>query len=201
VYLVGLTGGIAAGKSTVAKHWVSRGAIEIDADVLAREVVSANSPGAQQILEEFGPGYFDESGNLDRKKLGELVFESKKDLEKLESIIHPLVRARTRELLGSMPEDSIVIYTVPLLVEANVDLDFDYVVTVEAPEGERINRLVEYRGFSLEDAKSRIRNQASPIERAARSNSILNSNQDILLLLRDADALWEKFVADNKAKK
>jgi len=201
VYLVGLTGGIAAGKSTVAKHWVSRGAIEIDADLVAREVVSPGSEGAKQIEEAFGASFFDAEGNLDRKALGTLVFDSKMELEKLEGIVHPLVRARTSELLSSAPNDAIVIYTVPLLVEANVDLDFDYVVTVEAPETERISRLVEHRGFSIEDAKARISNQASPIERAARADFILNSNQDIFLLLRDADALWQKFVIANEAKK
>jgi dephospho-CoA kinase len=201
VYLVGLTGGIAAGKSTVAKHWVSRGAIEIDADLVAREVVLPGSEGAKQIEEAFGASFFDAEGNLDRKALGTLVFESKAELEKLEGIVHPLVRARTRKLLSSAPNDAIVIYTVPLLVEANVDLDFDYVVTVEAPESERISRLVEHRGFSIEDAKARISNQASPIERAARADYILNSNQDIFLLLRDADALWQKFVIANEAEK
>lgn len=201
MYLVGLTGGIAAGKSTVAKHWVSLGAIEIDADLLAREVVAPNSSGAKSILATFGTKFFDSEGNLDRKKLGALVFESKSDLEKLESIVHPLVRARTNELLESIPKDSIVIYTVPLLVEANVELDFDYVVTVEAPEAERINRLIEHRGFSMEDAKARIANQATPIERAARADSILNSNQDIFLLLRDADALWMKFEVANESKR
>jgi len=201
VYLVGLTGGIAAGKSTVAKHWVSRGAIEIDADLVAREVVLPGSEGAKQIEEAFGASFFGAEGNLDRKALGTLVFDSKMELEKLEGIVHPLVRARTRELLSSAPNDAIVIYTVPLLVEANVDLDFDYVVTVEAPESERISRLVEHRGFSIEDARARISNQASPIERAARADFILNSNQDIFLLLRDADALWQKFVIANEAKK
>jgi dephospho-CoA kinase len=201
VYLVGLTGGIAAGKSTVAKHWVSRGAIEIDADLVAREVVLPGSEGAKQIEEVFGASYFDAEGNLDRKALGTLVFESKAELEKLEGIVHPLVRARAGELLSSAPNDAIVIYTVPLLVEANVDLNFDYVVTVEAPETERISRLVEHRGFSVEDARARISNQASPIERAARADFILNSNQDIFLLLRDADALWQKFVIANEAKK
>ena len=201
MYLVGLTGGIAAGKSTVAKHWVSRGAIEIDADLVAREVVLPGSEGAKQIEEVFGASYFDAEGNLDRKALGTLVFESKAELEKLEGIVHPLVRARAGELLSSAPNDAIVIYTVPLLVEANVDLNFDYVVTVEAPETERISRLVEHRGFSVEDARARISNQASPIERAARADFILNSNQDIFLLLRDADALWQKFVIANEAKK
>ena len=201
MYLVGLTGGIAAGKSTVAKHWVSGGAIEIDADVLAREVIAQGTPGEQQVIEAFGTGVLDSTGALDRKALGNIVFNSKPELEKLEAIVHPLVRARTQELLKAAPTDAIVVYTVPLLVEANVDLGFDTVVTVEAPEEERINRLVESRGYSIQEAKVRIANQATPIERAARADHILNSNQDIFLLLRDADALFEKFVAASEAKK
>lgn len=194
MYLVGLTGGIAAGKSTVAKHWVSRGGIEIDADQLASEVVAPNTLGAVQIRNTFGDEFFDEAGNLDRKALGELVFASKENLARLEAIVHPLVRARTKELLSELPIDSVAIYTVPLLVEANVDLPFDSVVTVEAPEAERVKRLVASRGFSEQEAKARIANQATPIERAARADHILNSNQDMFLLLRDADALWEKFL-------
>jgi len=200
VYLVGLTGGIAAGKSTVAKHWVSRGAIEIDADVLAREVIAQGTPGEQQVIEAFGTGVLDSTGALDRKALGNIVFNSKPELEKLESIVHPLVRAKTQELLKAAPADAIVVYTVPLLVEANIDLGFDTVVTVEAPEVERINRLVSTRGYSIQEAKARIASQATPIERAARADHILNSNQDIFLLIRDADALFEKFVAANEAK-
>jgi dephospho-CoA kinase len=199
VYLVGLTGGIAAGKSTVAKHWVSRGGIEIDADQLAREVVAPNTLGASQIRNTFGDNFFDEAGNLDRKALGELVFRSKEALGKLEAIVHPLVRARTMELLAELPINSVAIYTVPLLVEANVDLPFDAVVTVEAPEAERVKRLVASRGFSEQEAKARIANQATPLERAARADHILNSNQDIFLLLRDADALWEKFLTASRA--
>ena len=199
MYLVGLTGGIAAGKSTVAKHWVSRGGIEIDADQLAREVVAPNTLGASQIRNTFGDNFFDQAGNLNRKALGELVFESKEALKKLEAIVHPLVRARTMELLAELPIDSVAIYTVPLLVEANVDLPFDAVVTVEAPEAERVKRLVASRGFSEQEAKARIANQATPVERAARADHILNSNQDIFLLLRDADALWEKFLTASRA--
>jgi dephospho-CoA kinase len=200
VYLVGLTGGIAAGKTTVAKHWVSLGAIEIDADLIAREVIGPGTDGEVQVEASFGDKYFDENGVLNRKALGELVFSSKADLERLEAIVHPLVRQRTLELLASTPSDAIVLYTVPLLVEANVDLNFDCVVTVEAPEGERVKRLVETRGYSEAEARARIANQATPIERAARADYILNSNQDIFLLLRDANELWKKFVIANEAK-
>jgi len=200
VYLVGLTGGIAAGKSTVAKHWVSRGAIEIDADLLARDVIAPGTSGEDQVREAFGAGVFDSQGSLDRKALGQLVFNSKEELLKLEGIIHPLVRARTKEIMASLPEDAIAIYTVPLLVEANVDLPFDTVVTVEAPENERVKRLIESRSYSEAEARARIANQATPIERAARSDHILNSNQDVFLLLRDADALFDTFLAESKKK-
>jgi dephospho-CoA kinase len=200
VYLVGLTGGIAAGKSTVAKHWVSRGAIEIDADLLAREVIAPGTPGEELVKEVFGTDVFDSEGSLDRKALGQLVFNSKEDLLKLEAIVHPLVKARTKELLANLPEDSIAIYTVPLLVEANVDLPFDTVVTVEAPENERVKRLIETRSYTEVEARARIANQATPIERAARADHILNSNQDVFLLLRDADALFDTFLAESKKK-
>lgn len=200
MYLVGLTGGIAAGKSTVAKHWVSRGAIEIDADLLARDVIAPGTSGEDQVREAFGAGVFDSQGSLDRKALGQLVFNSKEELLKLEGIIHPLVRARTKEIMASLPEDAIAIYTVPLLVEANVDLPFDTVVTVEAPENERVKRLIESRSYSEAEARARIANQATPIERAARSDHILNSNQDVFLLLRDADALFDTFLAESKKK-
>jgi dephospho-CoA kinase len=103
------------------------------------------------------------------------------------------------ELLAELPINSVAIYTVPLLVEANVDLPFDAVVTVEAPEAERVKRLISSRGFSEQEAKARIANQATPLERAARADHILNSNQDIFLLLRDADALWGKFLTASRA--
>lgn len=200
MYLVGLTGGIAAGKSTVAKHWVSRGAIEIDADLLAREVIAPGTNGEEQVKEAFGTGVFDSEGSLNRKALGQLVFNSKEELLKLEGIIHPLVRARTMEIMASLPKDAIAIYTVPLLVEANVDLPFDTVVTVEAPENERIKRLIESRSYTEAEARARIANQVTPIERAARADHILNSNQDVFLLLRDADALFDAFLAESKKK-
>ena len=199
MFLIGLTGGIAAGKSAVAEHWVKLGATQIDADVLAREVVAKGTPGAAELLETFGTEYF-VNGDLDRKKLGALVFTSTEQRARLEAIVHPLVRKRAEELLSSIPKDSIVVYTVPLLVEANVDLPFDAIVTIEAPEEERIKRLVRSRQMSETEAKSRIKSQATAIERAARADFILNSNQSLALLLNDAESLYEKFVEANRAK-
>ena len=199
MFLIGLTGGIAAGKSAVAEHWVKLGAIEIDADVLAREVVAKGSNGAEQIAKAFGTEYFVD-GELDRKKLEALVFNDATKRAKLEAIVHPLVKQRARELIANVPADTIVVYTVPLLVEAQVDLPFDTVVTVEAPEEERVKRLVRSRAMSEDEALSRIRSQATPIERAARAEHILSSNQSLALLLNDAEELYRTFVKANEAK-
>ena len=190
MYLVGLTGGIAAGKSTVAKRWVEQGGLEIDADQLAREVVEAGTDGAEKILEHFGPEVFQADGSLDRSKLGEIVFADPAKRKALEDIVHPLVKARAQELVARLPENTIAIYNVPLLVEASVDLPFDLVVTVEAPAKEQIERLKKYRGMSEVEATKRVAAQASPAQRANAADVILNSNQDLGLLLKDADSLW-----------
>jgi dephospho-CoA kinase len=194
MFLIGLTGGIAAGKSTVAKRWVEHGAIEIDADSLARDVVQPGSEGLKKVVQAFGGSVIDDSGELNRKALGKLIFESDEKRLLLNSILHPLIKQLSADHLKKFDDDAIVIYNVPLLVEAEVDHDFNLVVTVEAPEDEQIKRLVETRGLSELEAKRRIAAQAKPIERAARADRILNSNQDINLLLRDADNLWREIV-------
>lgn len=200
MFLIGLTGGIAAGKSTVAKLWRELGAIEIDADLLAREVVEPDSDGALLIRKRFGDSFFDDSGALDRSKLASLVFTDKSAREDLERIVHPLVQKRAREILSQLSEDSMVIYTVPLLVEANVSLPFDVVVTVEAPEDVRVKRLIESRNFTREQALARIESQAQPIERVARADYVLNSNQTLEQLLSDARQLWNEFLVRAKSK-
>ena len=192
MFLIGLTGGIAAGKSTVARRWVEHGAIEIDADQIAREVVEPGTQGLTEIQQTFGAEVINPEGNLDRAKLGELVFNDEIKRLALNAIVHPLVKRRTKEILATLPDECIVIYNVPLLVEAGVDHDFDFVVTVEAPEEEQLSRLVKNRGMTHYEALARIKSQAKPVERAAAANVILNSNQDINLLLRDADSLWRE---------
>jgi len=194
MYLIGLTGGIAAGKSTVAKRWAEHGALEIDADQVARDVVEPGTVGLGRVVEAFGSGVLTADGELDRKQLAMQIFSDAGKREVLNSILHPLIKERTRQLLSELPAESIVVYNVPLLVEAAVDHPFDLVVTVEAPEEEQLRRLVETRGLTESEARSRISAQAKPIERAARADRILNSNQDINLLLRDADALWREIL-------
>lgn len=201
MYLIGLTGGIAAGKSTVAKRWAEHGAIEIDADQVAREVVEPGTVGLKSIAEHFGADVLTESGELDRKELGMLIFSDSSKRELLNSILHPLIKERTKFLIAELPSDAIVVYNVPLLVEAAVDHAFDFVVTVEAPEDEQLRRLVKTRGLTESEARNRIVAQAKPVERAARADRILNSNQDINLLLRDADALWKEILTLSTSKR
>ena len=200
MFLIGLTGGIAAGKTTVAAHWVSLGGIEIDADKLAREVVEPGTKGVDQIRQVFGESVFSSDSSLDRQKIGEIIFNDPEKRLALEGIIHPLVRQRASELLAELPQNSMVIYTVPLLVEANVSLPFDVIVSVEAPEADRVRRLVSSRGMSTDQAMARIKSQASAIERAAVADYILNSNQPLPSLLSDATALWNKFQITSQAK-
>lgn len=191
MYLVGLTGGIASGKSTVASAWVELGGIEIDADQLAREVVELGTPGLAAIHREFGDTVI-KDGSLDRAALGAIVFSSTDRRKQLEAIVHPLVKQLAAKRLAELPSDSIVIYNVPLLVEAAVDLDFNKVVTVEAPAEKQIERLVSIRKMDRAEAEKRVASQASPVERANAADVILNSNQDLHLLLKDARKLWQQ---------
>lgn len=200
MYLVGLTGGIAAGKSAVAARWVELGAVEIDADVLAREAVAEGTQGLREVIGEFGSDVLLPDGTLDRAALAAVVFNDPTKRERLEAIVHPRVRMLAEQRFEQLPKESIVVYTVPLLVEAGVSLPFDKVVTVEAPEHVRIDRLIETRGLSQAEAVARIKNQASPTERANRADAILNSNQSLQLLLKDAEALWKQIVREASEK-
>jgi dephospho-CoA kinase len=193
VFLIGLTGGIAAGKSTVASLWESLGATVIDADILAREAVAPGTKGLESVRDLFGESVI-EDGSLNRAALAKTVFSDEQKRKQLEAIIHPIVGAESRRLIAESMTP-IVVYVVPLLVEANVDLPFDAVVTVEAPEADQIARMIKHRGMTEDDARARIKNQTSPAHRANRANYILSSNQDIELLMRDARVLFETFEA------
>jgi dephospho-CoA kinase len=200
VYLVGLTGGIAAGKTSVAKRWVELGGLEIDADILARRALDVGTPGLAKVLEQFGSDLLLADGNLDRQKLAEVVFNAPEKRKKLEEIVHPIVRELAAQALADAPEGSILIYTVPLLVEASVDLPFDFVVTVEAPVDKQVERMVKTRGMTAQQASARIAVQASAAERANRADVILNSNQSLGRLLDDAEALWNEIERKAAAK-
>ena len=199
MFLVGLTGGIASGKSTVAQLWETLGATVIDADDLAREVVSPGSLGLTRVVSEFGSDLLLDDGSLDRKALATKVFSDPERRKKLESILHPLIRELSTRRI-SEATTPIVVYVIPLLVETNSKLPFDFIVTVEAPKEKQIERLVNFRKMSAMEAKNRVESQASSVERANAADRILNSNQEIGLLLSDARRLFHQIEALSTAK-
>ena len=191
MYLVGLTGGIASGKSTVANVWDELGATIIDADLLAREVVEPGTVGLERLVAEFGLRILEADGSLNRSALAGIVFDDADKRKTLESIVHPLIQDLSRERISEASSE-IVVYVIPLMVETESSLPFDLVVTVEAPEKEQIRRMVEDRQMETSSAVSRIRAQASPAMRAQYADHILNSNQSIDLLKKDARKLFQE---------
>ena len=175
MYLVGLTGGIASGKSYVASLLGELGASTVDADEVAREVVVPGSTGLVQVVGAFGFEILLPSGELDRAKLGQIVFSDPEKRIELEKILHPLIKARTTQLISQQPSD-IVVYAVPLLVEANVDYPFDTVITVEAGVENQVSRLMSSRQMSESDARARIGAQTTSAERIARANFVIDSS-------------------------
>ena len=199
MFLVGLTGGIASGKSTVAAMLSKYDNEIIDADEIAREVVLPGTVGLSKVVAEFGPQILEEDGSLSRAKLAKLVFEDPKKRLTLESILHPLIRARTLERISQSKSD-IVIYIVPLLVEAKVDYPFDLVVTIEAGSENQIKRLVENRGMSTESAIARIAAQATDAERVARADVRIDGALSLTDLETEVSKLWNQIQSLAEAK-
>lgn len=187
--LIALTGGIGSGKSTVASEWVRLGAIEIDADQLAREVVEPGQLGLAALVAEFGEQVLDATGQLNRAKLAEISFSDPGTRKKVESLLHPLIQelAAQRTKLNSQ---GVIVYTIPLLVETQSPLRFDKVVTISCPESIRIERLLA-RGMSREDAIRRIASQATDAEREARSDVVIDSNCTLPELLSRARDVYK----------
>jgi dephospho-CoA kinase len=199
MFLVGLTGGIASGKSTVAAMLGKFDNEIIDADEIAREVVMPGTVGLSKVGAEFGPQILEEDGSLSRAKLAKLVFEDPKKRLTLEGILHPLIRARTLERISQSKSD-IVIYIVPLLVEAKVDYPFDLVVTIEAGSENQIKRLVKNRGMGTEDATARIAAQATEPERVARADVRIDGALSLTDLETEVSKLWNQIQALAEAK-
>jgi dephospho-CoA kinase len=189
---VGLTGGIGAGKSAVARRLADRGAVVIDADVLAREVVASGTAGLDEVVDAFGPGVLGADGVLDRPALGTRVFADEAARRRLEGIIHPRVRARSAELAAAAPPDAIVVEDVPLLVEAGLAPTYHLVVVVEADQEVRVRRLVDTRGMTPEAARARIAAQADDARRRDAADALLRNDGS----LNDVDAwvqrLWQR---------
>ena len=194
MFLIGLTGGIASGKSTVAKLLAAHGAETIDADQVAREVVEVGSTGLSSVVKEFGTGILSDTGELDREKLGAIIFADPNRRLILESILHPLIKTRTTELIAESKK-AVVVYAVPLLVEAKLDYPFQMVITVEAGIENQVERLVKSRGFTVDQAKERIAAQASRQQREARADFVIDSSGTHDQLAKQVDTLWGKIVS------
>ncbi len=189
---IGLTGGIAAGKSVVARRMEVLGAVLVDSDVLARNVVEPGSEGLREVVAAFGPGILTPDESLDRGALGRLIFGDPTARERLNSIVHPRVRAAAAELVSTSAEDSIVVEDIPLLVETGQAPRFHVVVVVDAADELRVQRMVEHRGMDRRDAEQRIAAQAGREERLEQADAILVNDRSPAELLAATDALWHE---------
>jgi dephospho-CoA kinase len=199
MYLVGLTGGIASGKSFVASLLADLGASTIDADEVAREVVSLGSPGLSAVVSEFGSEVLLPSGELDRHKLGDIVFSDPQSRIRLEAILHPLIRVRTTELINSQSSE-IVVYSVPLLVEAKVDYPFDSVITVEAGSENQVERLVRSRSLTEDEARKRVSAQTTEAMRVERADYVIDSSGSKDETKSQVEEIWQQLVSAARDK-
>ena len=186
---VALTGGIASGKSMVATELAARGAIVIDADVLAREVVEPGTSALAAIIDRFGADLLSD-GRLDRARLAEIVFADPLARRDLERIVHPAVRARAAELERAAGAAAVVVHVIPLLVETGQQEDFDLVVTVDVDHETQIQRLMTRNGFTRAEAESRIAAQASREDRRIAADVVLDNTGSVTQLREQVDALW-----------
>ncbi|UZX03357.1 dephospho-CoA kinase [Arthrobacter sp. CDRTa11] len=192
---IGLTGGIASGKSVVASRLAHLGAVLVDADALAREVLEPGTPGLAAVVEAFGSGMLDGGGRLDRAKLGAVVFGNPERLAVLNGIVHPLVRQAAAGIVAAAPFGAVVVQDIPLLVETGQGSDFHLVVVVDAPDEVRIRRMLDHRRMTSEEAQSRMAAQASRDERLAAADVVLDNSGSMDGLLAQVDALWAERLA------
>ncbi|GAA5170448.1 MULTISPECIES: dephospho-CoA kinase [Amycolatopsis] len=187
---VGLTGGIGAGKSTVAARLAEHGAVLIDADRLAREVVEPGTPGLAALTEAFGTDILTADGALDRPALAAKAFADEDSRLRLNGIMHPLIGVRTAELMAAAAPDAVVVHDVPLLVEGNLGAGYHLVLVVDAPVEVRVRRLVEVRGMAEADARARIAAQADEAARRAAADVWLDNSETPDVVLAEVDRLW-----------
>lgn len=193
--LIALTGGIASGKSTIARRLAERGAIVVDADQIVRDVQAPGTPVLTAIAEAFGPTVIDDEGALDRAALGAKVFGDQELLSQLNAIVHPAVRAESQRRFDAAiaaDSDAVVVYDVPLLVEARVDDPWDLIVVAHAPAEVRRRRLVELRGMTEEAAQARIDAQVPDDQRLSIADEVVDTAGAIEETITQTDALWER---------
>lgn len=189
---VGLSGGIGAGKSTVAARLVEHGAVHVDADAIAREVVEPGTEGLAKVVEAFGADVLGADGRLNRPALAAKAFADEDSRRRLNGILHPLIGARTAERMAEVPPEGIVLHDVPLLVEGGYAPNYHLVVIVDAPEETRVRRLTELRGMSEADARARIKAQASDEQRRAVADVWLDNSGAAEDVLSEVDRLWRE---------
>ncbi|HVL04816.1 MAG TPA: dephospho-CoA kinase [Acidimicrobiales bacterium] len=191
--VVGLTGGIGSGKSTVAAMLAELGAVVVDADRLAREAVAVGTDGFRAVVDRFGSGVVAGDGALDRRALAGVVFDDPVALADLNAIVHPPVRAAIAERVAALEgTDAVVVLEIPLLVESGRSYGASRVVVVDCPEDVAVRRLVEGRGMGEDDARRRIAAQASRAERRAVADAVIDNSGSPDHLRRQVDALWEE---------
>jgi dephospho-CoA kinase len=203
MFVCGLTGGIAAGKSVVSRRLSERGAAVVDADLLAREVVAPGTPGLAAVARRFGPTVLASDGSLDRQALGALVFSDPGARRDLEAVTHPAVRELSRLRMAEAVADDparVVVYDVPLLVETRGAGEFDVVVVVHAPAEDRVARLVQLRGMTEEEARRRVAAQAGDDERLAVADLVVDSSGSLEQTLQQADVVLDRLRSLSAAK-
>ena len=191
---LGISGGIGSGKSTAAKMFADLGAVHIDADAIAKEVLEPGQLGYESALDQFGDSILDSSGHIDRKELAQLVFNDPAKLAQLEAIVHPAVIARVTQIRESLPESTIVLYDTPLMLEKGLQEQFDKVIMVLAPVESRESRLLE-RGLSKPDITARMRNQVSDQERKEAADFILVNDGSLAQLRSQVEQVWQAISA------
>ncbi|MER7665126.1 dephospho-CoA kinase [Streptomyces sp. NPDC096193] len=187
---VGLTGGIGAGKSEVSRLLASYGAVLIDADKIAREVVEPGTPGLAAVVEAFGPGILTADGTLDRPALGSIVFADPERLATLNAIVHPLVGARSQELEKTAGPDAVVVHDVPLLTENELAPLYDLVIVVDAAPGTQLDRLVRLRGMAESEARARMSAQAAREQRLAIADLVVDNDGPLEDLEPQVREVW-----------
>lgn len=192
---MGLTGGVASGKSTVSAMLRELGAVVIDADVLAREVVAPGTEGLAEVVAAFGEQVLTADGQLDRPAMGALVFGDEQARRRLEAIIHPRVRERAAELEAAAGPDAVVVHDIPLLAETGQAATFDAVVVVDVPVEVQVERMVELRGMTAEEARARIAAQASPAQRRAIATHVVDNTGTLEDLRDQVTEVFESLVA------
>jgi len=187
---VGLTGGIGAGKSTVADLFAQRGAVVIRSDELARQVVEPETPGFRQVISRFGNEIVNDKGSIDRAKLAQVVFNDDVALKDLENIVHPLVRERTNKLMSEQTSETIIVNEIPLLLEKKMESLFEFLVIVISNEKNRLERLSQ-KGVSEDQAKARMAKQVNDQERKAAADFLIVNDGNLDQLEADVEKIWQ----------